>query len=143
MAEEPRRTRSHYLQKGKLPVADGVRRRVVDDGGARVESKAERDTVEPMVAAGSVSCVRLLDRGVGCKMGISAARASAEMIPPSMGMAKLESKTVSMAGDIAPRPVQPSVVATKAETQATNLPGEAGRPSILIRGSCVRNREKR
>ena len=49
-----------------------------------------------------------------------------------MGMAKPEAKTVSAAGEIDPRPIQPSVVATEAETRATNLPGEEERPSILI-----------
>ena len=70
-------------------------------------------------------------------MGVAAARASAEPVPPSMGMAITEAKTVSAAGEIDPRPVQPSVVVTEAEMRATNLPGEAERPSILIRGSCV------
>ena len=55
-----------------------------------------------------------------------------------MGMAKTEAKTVSAAGEIDLRPVHPSVVAMEAETRATNLLGEAERPSILIRGSCVR-----
>ena len=56
-----------------------------------------------------------------------------------MGMSETEAKTVSAAGEIDPWPVQPSVVATKAETRATNIPGEAEKPSILFRGSCVRN----
>ena len=55
-----------------------------------------------------------------------------------MGMAKTEAKTVSAAGEIDPRPVQHSVVATEAETRATNFPGETERPSIPIRGSCAR-----
>ena len=101
-------------------------------------SKAEKDTVEPVVAAEPVSCVELLDRGVGCAMGVAAARASAEPVPLSMDMAKTEAKTVSVAGEINPRPVQPSTVATEAETRATNLPGGAERPSILICGSCMR-----
>ena len=71
-------------------------------------------------------------------MGVAAARASTEPVPPSMAMAKTESKAVSAVGKTDPRPVQPSVVATKAETRATNLPGEAERPSILLRGSCLR-----
>ena len=71
-----------------LPVAVAVRRRVVDDGEAGVPSKTETDTVDPVVAAGAVSCVDLLDRLVGCEMGVDAARASAEPVPPSMGMAK-------------------------------------------------------
>ena len=61
-------------------------------------SKADTDTVEPVVAAESVSCVELLDRGVGCAMGVLAARASAESVPLSMGMPKNEAKTVSAAG---------------------------------------------
>ena len=61
-------------------------------------------------------------------MGVAAARASAEPVPPSMGMAKTEAKTVSAAGEIDPRPVQPSVVTTEAGTRATNLPGEAESP---------------
>ena len=68
-------------------------------------SKAETDTVEPVVAAESVSCVELLDRGVGCAMSVAAARASAEPVPPSLSMAKTEAKTVSAAGEIDPRPV--------------------------------------
>ena len=71
-------------------------------------------------------------------MGVAAARAYAEPVPPSMGMAKTEAKTGSAADEIDPRPVQPSVVATEAETRATNLPGEAERPSILTRDSCLR-----
>ena len=39
-----------------LPVAVAVRRRVVEDGGAGVTSKADTDTVKPVVAAGAVSC---------------------------------------------------------------------------------------
>ena len=107
-------------------------------------SKAATDTVEPVVAAESVSCVELLDRGIGCAMGVAAARPSAEPVPPPMGMEKTEAKTVSAAGEINPRPIQPSVMATEAETRATNLPGEAERPQIFIRGSCVcENREMR
>ena len=70
------------------PVAVAVRRRVVDDGGAGMPSKAETDTVEPVVAAESVSCAELLDRRVGCAMFVAAARTFAEPVPPSMGMAK-------------------------------------------------------
>ena len=51
-------------------------------------------------------------------------------MPPSMGMAKTEARTVSAAGENDPRPVQPSVVATEAETRAMNLPGEAKMPSM-------------
>ena len=71
-------------------------------------------------------------------MGFAAARASAEPVPPSMGMAKTESKTVSAAGEIDPQLVQPSVVAAEAETRATNFPGKEERLSIFTRGSCVR-----
>ena len=71
-------------------------------------------------------------------MGVPAGRASAEPVPPLMGMAKTEAKTVSAAGEIDPRPVQSSVVATEAEPRATNLSGEAEMPPILICGSCVR-----
>ena len=81
-----------------------------------MQSKAETDTVQPVVASGSVSCVRLLNRGIGCETGVAAARSSAEMISPSISMAKIDAKTVSAAGEINPRPVQHSVVATKAET---------------------------
>ena len=100
-------------------------------------SKAETDTGEPAVAAESVSCVELLDRGVLCSMGVTAARASAEPVPPTMGMAETK-KTVSPAGEIDTRPVQPLMVATEAGTQATNRPGGAEIPLILIRGSCER-----
>ena len=101
-------------------------------------SKAETDTVKPVVVADSVSCVERLYRGVGCAMGVAAARASAEPVPPSMGMAKIKAETVSPAGEIDPRPVQPSAIATEAETRATTLPGGAEWPSTLICGSCLR-----
>ena len=67
-------------------------------------------------------------------------KSAVRLAPLSQGFcgARAEAKTVSAAGEIDPRPVQPSVVATEAETLATNLPGEAERPSTLIRGSCVR-----
>ena len=100
-------------------------------------SKAETDNVELVVAAESVSCVEFLDRGVGCAMGVAAARASAEPVPSSMGMAKTEAKTVSAVGEIDPRPVQPSARATRAETRATNLPGEQkGRQSLYVARVC-------
>ena len=129
-----------------LPVVIVVRRRVrvemrseggVTDGGAGVQSEAEADTVEPVVAVESDSCcVELLDEGVDCATVVAAARASAE---PVMGMPKTESKTVSAGGEIDPRPVlQPLAVATEIETRATNVPGGAERLSILVRGSCVR-----
>ena len=100
--------------------------------------KAETDTVEPVVAAGADSCVELLDRYVGCAMDVAAARASAEPVPSLISMAKTEAKAVSAASEIDLRPVQPVVVTTEAETRATNIPGEAESPSILIRGLCVR-----
>ena len=101
-------------------------------------SKAKTDTVEPVVVAESVSCVEPFFIEVDCAMGVAAARASAELVPPSMGMAKFKAETVSTAGEIDPWPVQPSTMATEAETRATNLPGGAEWPSILICGSCVR-----
>ena len=110
----------------------------VAGGGAGVPSKAEADTVETVIAAESASCVWLLNRGVDCAMAVAEARASAEPLPPSMSMAKTEAKTVSAAGEIDPRPVQPSAMVTKAEKRATNLPGGAEKPSTLIRGLCVR-----
>ena len=67
----------------------------VADGGAGVPSEAEADTVEPVVAVESVFCVELLDGGVDCATVVASARASAEPVPPSMGMAKSEAKTVS------------------------------------------------
>ena len=67
----------------------------VADGGAGVPSKAEADKAEPVVATESVFCVELLDRGVNCATVVAAARASAERVPLSMGMAKSEAKTVS------------------------------------------------
>ena len=67
--------------------------------------KAETDTVEPVVAAEYVSCVELLDRGDGCATVVAATRASVEPVPPSVGMAETEAKTVSVAGEIDPRPV--------------------------------------
>ena len=76
-------------------------------------SKADTDTFEPVVAAESISCVDLLDRGAGCAMGVAAARVFAKPVPPSMGTAETEAKTVSALGEIDPRPVQPSGVAAK------------------------------
>ena len=97
-------------------------------------SKEETDTVESMVGAESVSRVEFLERGVGCAMGVAAARAFAARNE----YGKTEAKTVPAAGEIDPRPVQLSAVAMEAGTRATNVPGGAERPSILIRGSCVR-----
>ena len=47
---------SLFYSGGASPIAVAVRRRVVDDGGPGVPSKAETYTVEPVVAAESVSC---------------------------------------------------------------------------------------
>ena len=104
---------------------------------------AQTDTIKPVVAAESVSCVELLERGIGYAMVVAAARACAEPVPPSIGMAKTEAKTVSAAGKIDPRPVQPSAVATKAEPRAKNVPGEQkGHQSIYVAGG-RENRENR
>ena len=66
-------------------------------------------------------------------MGVAAARAFTETVPPSMGMAKTEAKTVSAAGEIDPRPVQPSVVATEAETRRRIFPGKKkSRQSLCV-----------
>ena len=100
-------------------------------------SETKADTLGAVVAGESVFCVELLDKGVGCATVVAAARASAGPVPLSVGMAKTEAKTVSAAGEIDPRPVQPSAVVTEIETRATHLPGGAERPSILIRGPCV------
>ena len=96
-----------------------------------------------MVAVESVSCVELLDRGVDCAIVVAAARASAEPVPLSMGMATTEAKTVPAAGEIDPRPVQPSAVATEAETRATNLPGGAESRQFLYVARACENRENR
>ena len=56
-------------------------------------------------------------------MGVAAARVSAESMPPSMGMAKTETKTVSAAGETDPRPVQPSAVPTEANTSDESTRG--------------------
>ena len=141
MAEGPAEPESIIYSGGALPGAVSVRRRVVNDGGAGVPSKAETDTVEPVVGARSGFSIERLDREDGWAMGVAAARASAEPEPHSMDMAKPEAKTVSGACDIHPRPAQPSVAANEAETRATNIPGGTERPSIHISGSCVRNRE--
>ena len=115
----------------------------VADGAAGVPSEAETGTVEPMVAVESVSCVELLDRGVDCAIVVAAARASAEPVAPSMSMATTEAKTVPAADEIDPRPAQSSAAATEAETQATNLPGEAeSRQSLYVARVCE-NRENR
>ena len=121
---------------GALPIAVAVRRRVVADGRAGVPSKAETDLIEPVVAVESVSCVELLNRGVGCAMVVAAARASAGPVPPSMCMEKTEATTVSAAGEFEPRLVQPSAVTMEAQTRATNLPGGVEMPPIFIRGLC-------
>ena len=136
-----RRARIHNLQRGCITVAVAVRRRVVDDGEGWSAKQGGDGHSRTGGRGGAVFCVELRDRGVGCAIGVAAARASAEPVPPPMGMATTEAKTVSAAGEIDPRPVRPSVVAREAETRATNLPGEAERPSMLIRGSCVLNNE--
>ena len=71
-------------------------------------------------------------------MDVASGRVSAESVPPSMGMATLEAKTVSAAGEIDPRPVEPFVVAVEAEKQSTNFLVEDEKLPILIRGPCGR-----
>ena len=56
-------------------------------------------------------------------MGFATARASAESVPSLTGMAKTEAETVSAAGEVIPRLVQPSAVATEIEKRATNILG--------------------
>ena len=76
-------------------------------------------------------------------MGVAAVKASAEPVPPSMGMAKTEAKPMSAAGEIDPRPVQPSVVAMEAENERRISPGkQKGRQSLHMARVCE-NREMR
>ena len=58
----PAEPESIIYSGGALPVVVAVSRRVVDDGGAGVPSMTETDKVEPVVAAGAVSCKELRDR---------------------------------------------------------------------------------
>ena len=142
-SRDPAGPESIIYSGGALPVAVAVRRRVVPDGGAGLLIMAETDTIEPVVAAESASCVERLERGIGSAMVVAAARASAEPVPPSIGMAKTEAKMVSAPGEIDPRPIQPSAVATKAEPRAKNVDiDQKGHKSIYV--ACGReNRENR
>ena len=63
-------------------------------------------------------------------MGVAAARAFAEPVPPSMGMAKTEAKTVSAAGAIGS--------GDGGRNTGNEPPRGSRKPSILIRGLCVR-----
>ena len=86
-----------------------------------------------MVAAESVSCVELFDRGVDYATVVAAARAYAEPVPPSVGMAKPKAKTLSAAGEIDTRPVQPSAEATKQKHEPRIFPGgQKGRQSLRV-----------
>ena len=77
----------------------------VDNGSAGVPRRPKTDKVKRVVAAKSVSCVELHDREVDCTMGAAEARASADPVLPSMGMAKTHAKTVSAEGEVDPQPV--------------------------------------
>ena len=118
-----------------LPVVVAVPRHVVDDGGARVPSEAETGTVEPMVAAESVPCGELLDKGVRFEMVVAAGRGSAEPgLPP---IKKTEAKTMSAAEEIDTRLVLSLAVMTEAGTRATALPREQkGRQSLYVDFVC-------
>ena len=137
MAEGPRRARIHNLQRrcntGRCRCSSARRRR-----RRGWSAKQGRDGhSRPSGRGGSVSCVELLDRGVGCAMGVQPGRLRSPC-RPRWTWQKPKAKTVSAAVEIDPRPVQLSVVAMEAETRATNLPWGAERLSILKRGSCVR-----
>ena len=78
---------SIYYSGCALTVAVAVLWRVVDHGGDGAQSEAEVDKIEPPSAAGSFSCAEHLDEGVDCAMDVTAARASAEPVPPSIYIA--------------------------------------------------------
>ena len=72
-------------------------------GGAEEPGEAGADTVGPVVSTESVTCVGLLE-GVGWATAVAAAGASAEPVPPSVGTAKTEAKSLSAAGEARPQP---------------------------------------
>ena len=99
--------------------------------------KAETGTVEPVVAAESISCVELLDRGVGCAMVVAADKASAE--PPLGGYGNYRSDN-SVSGK-RNRPAAGTAFSSGGGSRHARdeyPPGRAERPLNLIRVSCVR-----
>ena len=92
MIEGPRWARIHNLERGCITGCcrcSSARRRRRRDWSAE---QGRDDTVQPVVAAGSVSCVELLDRRVDCAMVVAAARASAEPVPLLGGYGKNRSE---------------------------------------------------
>ena len=114
-------------------------------GGAGEPGEKGTDTVGPVVSTESVSCVELLEKGVGWATVVAAAGASAKPVPTSVGTAKTEAKAVSAAGKTRPRSGQQSTVETEAETRATKLLEGAESSSILsLYVACVcENRKNR
>ena len=90
------------------------------------------------MAAESAPCEVLYGEGACWATAVAAAGASAEPVSPSECMSKTKAKAVSAAGNNYPRPGRRSAVVTAADTPATNLPEEAERASVFIRGPCAR-----
>ena len=116
---------SKIIQRRASPVVVAIRRRVqvetrfehgVANRGAGVPSKAEAVTVGPVVAVESVSWLELLGKGVDSEMVVATAKAFVKPVPPLTDMAITKAKTVSAAGEIDPRPAQPSAGATDAKS---------------------------
>ena len=113
----------------------------VADGGAGVPSEAEADTVEPVVAVESVSCVELLDRRVDCGWSSDVRRCCQDFCRSRValdGYGKNRSENgVSCRRN---RPAAGTAFGSgeRGRNTSENLAGRAERPSILRRGSCVR-----
>ena len=107
-------------------------------GGAGSPCGEGADAAGSVIAAESAPCEMLDGKGACWATLVAAAGASAEPVPLPGGTAKTESKAVSAAGKMSPRPGRQSSGVTAAFTRATNVPEGAERLSILIRDLCAR-----
>ena len=134
----PPRPKPYSTAGDALRAAVDVRRRVRVEmrtegdfavGGAGMPGEAGADTVGPVVAAESIPCVDLLEKGVGWAAIVTAAGVSAEPVPPSVDTSRTASNAASAAGKIDPRPGQRSAAARTlrmAEALATTDAASSG-----------------
>ena len=148
--EGPRRARCHSRQQevpylllllntGASEWRCGLK--TASSSGAPESQARETDAVGPVGSTESVPCSELRE-GIGWATDVVVAGGSAEPSLTEVGTAKTEAKSLSAARETHPRPGELSMVATNAETRATNLLEGVGWSSSLIRGPCARKSQK-
>ena len=111
-------------------------------GGGGEPGEGEADADGPMVSTESAPCVELLEKRVGWATVVAAARASAELVPTSVGTAKNGAEAMSAVGRA--RRDSDRRWRRKHKHERRNSPKEQkGRQSLYVARVCENHKNRR